>query len=552
MIRRLLSNFSLPVLVVILSLPVILPYFHKGYFPTHDGEWAVVRLSDMFRQLRDFQIPPRYSGNLNFGYGYPLFNFTYPFPYFLGVLLHVLHLNFITGIKFLFAISVPLSGVFMYFASKNLWKNSLAGFVSALLYVYLPYRMVDLYARGSIGESLSFIFFPLLFYMCLKVLQNPRKKPFVVIAALSFAALILTHNIMATLFTPLLLIFITLLCFGKNKNTYYPFNIILMAGLGLSTFFWLPAILEKHNILLSVVPIADRNLYFVKPLQIIAPAWGYGVPDKAGGFSYQLGFPQLLVLVLTFCLVIYNYWFAKAKEKVREHFRFAAVFSIAVLVMIFMLFSPSAMLWKLPLLSEINYPWTLLAPLGFLASLLAGYVVLQSRILSYISLVLAIGAIIVFLPYAKPQYYTYHDDSYYATNDATTTSSSELMPLWVKQKPLQRPVEKVEVVKGQADVSNLVYNSKKAIFMVSAKTNSVVRLNTIYYPGWNATLDSQSVSTRHDNPRGVMDISVPSGTHVVNFSFTETPLRLIADIISIITLLGLLVYWKFYNPSGRS
>src|SRR5579872_6665755 len=91
------------ILVIILTLPVLLPYFHAGYFPTHDGEWAVVRLSDMYREIRDHQFPPRYSSNLNFGYGYPLFNFTYPLPYYLGLIIHLFKFGFVDSIKILFA-----------------------------------------------------------------------------------------------------------------------------------------------------------------------------------------------------------------------------------------------------------------------------------------------------------------------------------------------------------------------------------------------------------------------------------------------------------------
>src|SRR3989338_3791152 len=88
----------------VISLPLILPYFKSGYFPTHDGEWAVVRLSEMYREFKSFEIPARYSTYLNFQYGYPLFNFTYPLPYYLGLVFVFLKLGFITSIKILFGL----------------------------------------------------------------------------------------------------------------------------------------------------------------------------------------------------------------------------------------------------------------------------------------------------------------------------------------------------------------------------------------------------------------------------------------------------------------
>src|SRR3990170_4245274 len=106
--KRVVPNLLILFFVLVISIPLLIPYFHSGYFPTHDGEWAVVRLSDMFRELKDFQIPARYSGNLNFGYGYPLFNFVYPLPYYLGSFFHLLGLGLVDSVKAVFALSIPI------------------------------------------------------------------------------------------------------------------------------------------------------------------------------------------------------------------------------------------------------------------------------------------------------------------------------------------------------------------------------------------------------------------------------------------------------------
>src|SRR3989344_346463 len=151
------NKLFLPIILFLVTIPVLLPYAKSGYFTTHDGEWAVVRLADMYRTVRDLQIPARYSGYLNAGYGYPLFNFAYPIPYYVGLIPLILNAGFVGSIKLLFALSVPLSAFCMFLLSRKLWKNEWAGLVSAIVYVYAPYRMVDLFVRGSIGESLSFI-----------------------------------------------------------------------------------------------------------------------------------------------------------------------------------------------------------------------------------------------------------------------------------------------------------------------------------------------------------------------------------------------------------
>lgn len=516
------------------SIPIILPFFHTGYFPTHDGEWAVVRVADMFRILRDFQFPARYSGNLNFGYGYPLFNFTYPFPYYFGVIFHFLGFGFINTIKILFAGSVVFSAMFMFLASRNLWKNTWAGIISSILYIYFPYRMIDLYVRGSIGESLSFALFPLLFYLAIKLIEKPSIL-LIFCIAISSGILITTHNIMTVIFMPLYIIFMLIQAIFKNKKAIKTFLISIILGFGLSAFFWIPAIFEKNNILVSKIPIADRNLYFVNFSQFIFPRWGYGVPTDPNGFSYQLGLVHFVIFIILVLFLLSL--LIKSKKYFKEYsIKIACVLIIATAFYTFLLFKPSEFLWKnIPLLSEINYPWVCLGILGFLVSLSAGF--LCKKIIGrYIAVLLSIIAVFIVLPYAKPQYYINKGDGYYLTNDATTTSSNELMPLWVKKIPLQRSVNKVELIKGVGNIQNVFFNSKQIKFSVNVLSQSIIRINTIYYPGWSAFVDKTNMPISSSNEKGVMDVSVSSGKHVVQLNFGETPLRLISDMISLSVL----------------
>jgi len=534
-------NFLLPfIFSILIAVSVIIPYFHKGYFPTHDGEWAVVRLADMFRTLRDFQVPVRYSGALNFGYGYPLFNFAYPLPYYLGTSFHFLGIGFVDTMKILFAGSVLLSAFFMFLASSRLWKNTWAGVVSTIIYVYLPYRMVNLYVRGSIGESVSFVLFPLLFYQAIKLIKKPSYS-YVLLIAISIASLITTHNIMAVFFLPVLVIFIVSQIIIKNKKEVIrPFVLSIILGLGISAFFWMPALVEKNNILLSKIPIADRNLYFVRLDQFLLPRWGYGVPTDSNGFSYQLGIPHLFILFLVIFYLFFK--FLKNRNNFREcSVRTVLLLSSIIALFIFLLFRPSTFLWEhLPFLSEINYPWTTLSVLGFLVSLMAGFLCRQ-KYTRYIVICLSLISIIMYLPYAKPQYYADREDNYYLTNEATTTSSDELMPLWVKKKPIQRFKEKVEVIEGVGKVRSVFYNSKKITFNIDAKNNTKVRVNTIYYPGWNAITNNQKSNIDYRNEKGVMEIEVSKGENTVELKFSETPLRLFADLFTIFSFIALIL-----------
>lgn len=526
-----------------ISIPVILPFFHSGYFPTHDGEWAVVRMAEMFREIRDYQFPARYSSYLNFGYGYPLFNFAYPFPYYLGTGLHFLRFGFVDSVKIIFAMTVPLSALFMFLASREFWGSRIAGFVSALLYSYLPYRMVDLYVRGSIGESLAFVLFAAIFYTLVKIINNHRSKSSIAIGAIFYAILITTHNIMAILFSLVIVLFLACFLIIERKKEIIPSLLILLVfGLALSAFFWMPAIFEKENILLSTVPIADRSLYYVDVKKLILPSWGFGSPTDKNGFSYQLGLPQLTVLVLSLSLLILS-WLKERRNSLKEtKLKYAAILVFILFILLFLLFPQSDLIWKLPFLSEINYPWTMLAPIGFLISLLSGFLASKARAARYFLFFLSAISIFLFLPYAHPQSYFDKGDNFYLTNDSTTTSSNELMPLWARSKPTKRWENKVEMITGAGSIKNTAFTSKKITFDLDAKNDTKIQVNTIYYPGWNAFIDGERVSIDYINDRGLINLKVPSGNHRIDLYFSETGIRLLSNASSVVGLMCLVVY----------
>lgn len=537
--RRILIDLGFIGVLLAVSLLVVLPYFAPGFFPTHDGEWVVVRLGDMFRQLRDLQIPPRYSGALNFGYGYPLFNFAYPFPYYMGIFFYIPFHSFVMSIKTLFVLSVFLSAIFMYMASYQLWKSRVSGFTASFLYIYLPYRMVDLYVRGSIGESLSFALFPLIFYLSLKLFDTPFARTIVIALSISIGMLTMTHNIMTVLFLPVLILFVVIRLLSERRwDVLQSFLLSLVLGLGVSFFFWFPALYEKGNILLSKIPIADRSLYFVKPMQLLIPSWGYAPPTEKGGFSYQLGIGQIVVIILSSAFLIQSF--------IRNHhFQTPAKFYAWILLALYgicivLMFPISSVLWRLPLLHEINYPWTLLAIVGFLSSLLSGFLVVQGRILKYVGIGLCVLSLFLVLPYASPSQHVNRGENYYLTNEATTTSSSELMPLWVKEMPIQHYKSKVDIVNGDAELSNLKFNSRELSFTYKATSPTAFQINTIYYPGWKAYLNGEQIKISYNNPQGVMQLAASQYRNSIHLVFEETLARTLSDVVSVVSILVIL------------
>ena len=76
-------------LLLIFSFWAVRSLLESGYFPMHD-DTQVGRIIAMGRALRNGQFPVRWVSDLGYGYGYPIFNFYGPLPYYLGGGLHML------------------------------------------------------------------------------------------------------------------------------------------------------------------------------------------------------------------------------------------------------------------------------------------------------------------------------------------------------------------------------------------------------------------------------------------------------------------------------
>jgi len=531
-----MKKLLLVICLLLISFPIVLPFFHNGYFPTHDGEWAVVRLAEMHREIKDLQIPPRWSGYLNHGFGYPLFLFNYPLPYYVGEIFNLLGFGLVGSIKIIFILSVILSGLTMFLLGHKLW-GKFGGLVSAIFYLYLPFRFVDLYVRGSIGEALAFIFYPLIFWLGINLLEK-KTKLWVIATAISLAALILTHNIMAILFLPFWLIFIVLFSFKEKsflsairyseKSFAYSLSAAFL-GLSLSAFFWLPALVEKQYVIVGHIPIANLWQNFVSIKQLILPSWGYGLPGQVNAFSFQIGWVHLLGFIL--CL------FFLRKQKFIFLFLILAVFISCILML-----PISYLFWHYtPLFSTIDFPWRILGILGFFVCFGIGGLV-NSSIGKKIAVVLSVLVIIINFGYAKPAIYLDKGDGYYATNDATTTSFDELMPVWVKIKPTDRLDRAIFNYSNNIKNINLIKEtSQKLTLDLILKTDEEIYFNKIYFPNWGAKIDNQEATINYQNDRGLISLAIPAGQHKIELSIHKTPVEGMGDIISIVSLIIILI-----------
>ncbi|MDO8658889.1 MAG: hypothetical protein Q7K55_09180 [Candidatus Levybacteria bacterium] len=490
------KNFLWIFIIILLSIPSILSLFNSGFFQSDDGEWMIIRFSAFHEVLRDGQFPVRFLSRLNYGYGYPVANFLYPGFMYIGEIFKVLGFGFVDTIKIIFGISMVGSAIFTYLWLSNLF-NKWSSFVGSLLYLYAPYHLFDMYKRGSVGEVLALGIVPFVFW------QIERKSFFW--TSLGVAFLILSHNTLALLFLPVILLY--LLARGLAWAVYLLPAIAV--GFGLSAFFWVPAFFDLQYTVFQRIQIAEWKNYFAS-INLIGI-----VP----------------VLILSWTLL---------RLKSARSRTLILMFFVGI-VFLFLSLPVSWFFWELLPVSFIQFPFRLLSvtilSVAFLSAFLLGRLKGLNGFLLGIML-LAVGSISSY-PQLSPSVFFDKGDFYYSTNEDTTTVKNEYLPKWVRKNPTERYGDKVEI--PNSTISNLIIRPNNISFEKTSPENTTATINTIYFPGWKVFVDTEKWDFDYSNERGVIKINLPEGIRKVELNFSETPIRLVSDVISIASLLILLI-----------
>lgn len=508
-------------LIVIVSLVALWPFFRKGYFQSHDGEWMVIRFSAFHQTLRSGQFPVRFVDRLNNNYGYPVLNFLYPLPFYMAEVPKLLGLGFVDSIKAVFVISSILSVLFMFLALYQKYDiySSLAG---SIVYLFLPYRFVDLYVRGSLGESVAFIFPPLSLLSIFQISKG--NKIFLPILAVSVAFLITAHNVIALLFFPLIII----LTFIFNKKNLKQVLSMILLGVTLASFFWLPALFDLHYVKLSQIKVSSILDHLVSIQKLILPIWGYGPnPNGADPLPTQLGIVSFAIYISALTYQIFS-------KKKNNFVIFLCALYTAVAVLMTDISKPFWM--NLPAIDIIQFPWRMLSIEVFISAILCAYLVNLSKNKLFISSLVLIASVSSSIYYTLPQTFVNRPDGFYSTNESTTTVQDEYLPLWVKFKKEGRPDNKIQLIgKGEIISSNI--QPAKYNFTINSQEDLQVLVNTIYFPGWHVSADNKTIKINYDSNYGLINFSLPKGIHKVIINYSKTPVHLVSELISLSALI---------------
>jgi len=365
-------------------------------------------------------------------------------------------------------------------------------------------------------------------------------------------------------------------------------------GLGLSAAFFIPALIEQRYINQTqwFGKYYDPFQHFVYFFQLLNPAWGFGIsqpgPDDIaqGAMSYQLGAAATLLSLIALLLA------GRQPPGRRREIWFWGAWAA---VSIFLTLGVSAFAWRyVPIVRFAQFPWRYLMLAILPLSILPGSLIAncelriadcrnsaagqirdrKSKIRNRLwpAIILALLLLLSSAAYFKVEMREPTREQgpvsmaalmrFQRTSDemtgVTTWVDPTRIPNW---SPLADEWEAGRNVVTRADYSRIPQNKTLAvnaegmgsqhdqIWYYAEAPDQTITFNRFWYPGWNAyLLDAKNGKPiqrlevrREEGPLARIVVPVAPGQGYILLRFDDTPLRIAAKAITLVTLAVIVV-----------
>ncbi|HSE37856.1 MAG TPA: 6-pyruvoyl-tetrahydropterin synthase-related protein [Blastocatellia bacterium] len=556
-LRSRLTSALIPISALTISTVAVIPFYFSRLervpgsdrvlrlIDTHDL-WMHLYVVEQFdKVLRSGVIYPRWIPDINRGYG--ILNMIYYPPgfFYLSSAVHVVVDDWIHAMFVISTLSLAGSGLALYFLART-FNSKPASIVAALVYMLIPFHMLDLYWRGALPQFVGYVFLPLIVYFTFKLGKQGRGRYYAGLG-LTFGLYVLTHLPVALLLT-YALGFYGLVWAVKERNHRIALRIAAGVSLGLllGAIYWLPAAAEAkyawenattrypyHNSYITLLPIIEGSAYFTfwKLLNEVFVA-----------HVVALAAPGLVLFALPKPR-------AETIEAQRPHENPGrhewppdSMWLLMSIAAVFMCTSLSIYLSKLLPEIQVAVPaWRWLAIASVFTALLAAACVDRLRDYSQMSSLKVWGYRSLFLAgLGVVLWVTVHGTIIGALSNQTYHPKADVVaeliePNWTPRsasRPQDLPDTPPVVIEPTGGSSEIIsWQPESRRIAVKVDVPSEVRLKTYNFPGWTAQIDGQPAPISSDSD-GIQILEVQPGVHKIEVFFKNTPPRTLGAVLT--------------------
>ena len=321
-----IAIIALHMAVILVSLPL----FSTTLFWGADDPAHVMRLEGIKDALLNRQFPVFVFPKNDYGYG--LLGYMYPslFMYIPSVM-RIFRVSIPFAMNSLYVAINILTAIIAFFSAREIYEKKTTAYLFTLLYVLLPYRLVNIYTRADVGESLGMCFLPMIFaamYMCLDEEKRKNTLKTVCYMTLGMTFMINSH-VLSTAMTGVLIAVYAIVFIRRliNRDTIKIIAISAVAT-GLLNIGYLAPFIKLYSFGLNLSDMMHKNFsgkYGIAQLISIhdfsdGSAWGGVAPIGALG------------IIIFLVGIIMN---RKNKTSVRDRFMIVSgILGIMMLIMV--------------------------------------------------------------------------------------------------------------------------------------------------------------------------------------------------------------------------
>lgn len=433
-----------------------------------------------------------------------------------------------------------LCGVFTYITINAIYKNTYAAAIGALLFTFCVYRLLDIYHRAALGESLSFTFVPIVFLGLYHIIKGDYKKWYIL--TIGFSLMLFTHLISSVLM--FVTMFIFLLIYSRSlvqepKRIWY----LVLAGLVTLVIvsYYIVPMAEQ---MLSGLFYYDRGDEIFNPQGLAYPTgwviWGMFTGIIIPKQAFIPGVGLLLTCAIALRLFVYQ------KSPQIKSIDIAVIVGLCYIIACLPMFPWSV--FPFTLLSFIQLAWRLLEFSSFFFAVAGGYYLAcilktnKRRLFALGGIVIAIA--LVFANNAR-EYQMYRCEEPITTESSISNyyhlGGAEYIPLKVPSVDfLAERKDSVLHQQNETIISDFVRNRDVVAFTVSTNQKDSLELPLLYYKGYSASLNGKDVAVT-ESAYGLVQVAVDQSGRVEAW-YGGTILQKVSFGISVIAVLFFCIF----------
>ncbi len=562
--RTLIIIAALVIVISVVSLAV--PFTREGFPSGHDATAHITYTFLFDRALSQGQVPVRWVEWVRSGEGQPLFNFYPPGLYYLIEAVHVVVPWLSTALKSA-VVLLWWCGALFTFA----WLRPLGGMpagLAAVLFVLSPYVIVDVFVRAAYPELAAIACAPGLLWSIERLMRSARLVDALLVACF-VGAMLTCHLLSSLIFAPVGASYV-IFCLLRAEAPWRRAGLLVagvVIGVGMAAFYLLPSMAELPHVAIGRMTsgYSDYQQHFVAPSQWFSRAWGYGasVAGPGDNMPLHIGVVQWLVIALGITRLAVG---AFTRRPV-PHGAALAFWLVVVGTAMFLMTDRSALLWRvIPALSYLQFPWRYFMVISLGTAALAG-VLLSSISSRTLQALLVIGAM--------GWQYQLHRDHLKPADYIPRRAMNIDNPRWpdmesmgvrafiergftpvTAQREAPDGIGRWGVVAGDADVKDVRLADHLVDLEVTTSTGARLSIHSHAFPGWSVSVNGASTDVTIDPRHGFMEVTLPPGAHRVEARFGNTPVRTLANRISLASLglwsIGLVWSVRFRQRAAAS